>query len=133
MTKKLLFVTTILLIAAFGLAAADVSGKYTWDQQGRGGNTVTVTLTLKQDGDKLSGNISQPGRNGNMESPISDAMISGDNVSFKVTRETPNGSFTTSYKGVVKGDTIDLEITRPAMGGGEAPPPVKVTAKKSTT
>jgi hypothetical protein len=133
MTKKLLFVVSILLVVAFGAMAADVSGKYTWDQQGRGGNTVTVTLTLKQDGGKLSGTVSQPGRNGNMESPISDGAINGSDISFKVSRETPNGTFTTTYKGTASGDTLNLEITRPAMGGGDAPPPVKVTAKKATT
>lgn len=133
MTKKLLFVVSILLVAAFGAMAADVSGKYTWEQQGRGGNTVNVTLTLKQDGGKLSGTVSQPGRNGNMESPISDGTINGDAIAFKVSRETPNGSFTTTYKGTVSGDSINLEISRPAFGGGDAPPPVKVTAKKSST
>ena len=134
MTKKLVFVTTILLVAALGLWAADVSGKWTWEQQGRGGNTATVTLMLKQDGSKLSGSISQPGRGGNpMEAQISDATIEGDAIAFKVSRETQNGTFTTTYKGTVKGDTIDMEITRPAYGGGEAPPPLKVTAKKSGT
>jgi phage head maturation protease len=131
MTKKLLFVTTILLIAAFGLLAADVSGTWKWDQQGRGGNTVTVTLTLKQDGDKLTGTVSQPGRNGNMEAPISEGTVNGDAIAFKVSREMQGNTFTTSYKGTVKGDTMDLEIVRPGFGGNEAPPPMKVTAKKS--
>ena len=133
MTKKLLFVVSLMLVVAFGAMAADVSGKWTWDQQGRGGNTVTVTMTLKQDGGKLTGTISQPGRNGNMESQISDGTVNGDAIAFKVSRETPNGSFTTTYKGSVKGETIDMEIARPAFGGGDAPPPVKVTAKKATT
>lgn len=134
MTKKLLFVVSILLVAALGAYAADASGKWTWDQQGRQGNTTTVTLNLKQDGSKLSGTVSQPGRGGNaMESPISDGTINGNDVSFKVSRETPNGSFTTTYKGTLKGDTMDLEIARPAFGGGDAPPPLKVTAKKVTT
>ena len=38
MTKKLLFVMTILLVASFALMAADVSGKWTFEQPGRGGN-----------------------------------------------------------------------------------------------
>src|SRR5438270_12818774 len=131
MTKKLLFVVTILLVAALGAYAADASGKWTWEQQGRQGNTTNVTLTLKQDGSKLRRTVSQPGRGGNaMETAISDGAINGNDVSFKVSRETQNGSFTTTYKGTLKGDTMDLEITRPAMGGGDAPPPVKVTAKK---
>ncbi len=37
-----------------------------------------------------------------------------------------------TYKGTVKGDSIDLEITRPGRGGGD-PMTTKVTAKKATT
>ena len=50
MTKKLLFVLTILLIASFALMAADVSGKWTYEGPGRGGNPGRpVTITLKAD------------------------------------------------------------------------------------
>jgi len=133
MTKKLLFVVSILLVAALGAMAADVSGKWTFDQQGRGGNTTTVTMTLKAEGGKLTGNVSQPGRDGNaMESPISDGKVDGNNIIFKVTREFNGQSFSTDYKGVVNGDTIDLSVTRPGRNGGE-PTTNKVTAKRATT
>ena len=131
MTKKLLFVVSILLVAALGAMAADVSGKYTFDQPGRGGNTTTVTMTLKADGSKLTGTLSQPGRDGNaMETAISDGKIDGNNISFKVVREFNGMSISTEYSGVAKGDTIDLTIKRPGRGGAEPPPPVTVTAKK---
>ena len=58
MTKKLLFVMTILLVASFALMAADVSGKWTFEQPGRGGNPGRpVTITLKADGTKLTGSV----------------------------------------------------------------------------
>jgi len=50
---------------AFAAFAADVTGKWTYEMQGgRGGNggPVTQTLTLKVDGDKVTGTIS--GRRG---------------------------------------------------------------------
>jgi len=131
MTKKLLFVMTILLVAAVGLMAADVSGKWMWEQQGRGGNTMQVTLTLKADGSKLTGTVSMPGRGGEMmEMAISDGKVDGDNVSFSVKREFNGNSFVTTYKGTVDGDTMKLDITRPGRGGGE-PMTNTVTAKRS--
>ena len=134
MTKKLLFVMTLLLVVAVGLWAADASGKWTWEQQGRQGSTMNVTLNLKQDGSNLTGNISMPGRGGQaMETAISEGKVDGSNVSFKVVREFNGNQFVTTYKGTVNGESMDLEITRPGFGGNEAPPPVKVTAKKSTT
>jgi len=113
--------------------AADVSGKWTFDQPGRGGNTTTVTLTLKASGDSLTGNVSQPGRDGTaMEMPISDGKVSGNDVSFKVTRSMGGNDFTITYKGTVNGDSMDLSVTRPGRNGGD-PTTTKVTAKKATT
>lgn len=132
MTKKLLFVVSILLVVAFAAMAADVSGKWTFDQQMRG-NTTTVTMDLKASGDSLTGTMSQPGRDGNaMETPISDGKINGSDISFKVVRSFGDREFTTEYKGTVNGDTMDLSITRPGRNGGD-PTTVKVTAKKATT
>ena len=56
MTKKLLFVMTILLVVAFVAIAADVTGKWTYEQQGRNG-PVQRTITLKQDGTNLTGSV----------------------------------------------------------------------------
>ena len=128
MTRKLLFVLTSALVAAATLCAADASGKWTFDQPGRDGNTMTVTLNLKADGAMLTGTVS--GMRG--ESPISDGKVDGNNVSFAVKRETPNGTFTISYKGVLDGDTLKLDVTRPGRGGGD-PVTSSVTAKRATT
>ena len=135
MAKKLLFVMTILLVVGVVAFAADVSGKYTYEMQGRGGgNPTVVTLTLKAAGSALTGSESRPGRDGNaMESPISEGKVDGDSISYKISRDMGGNTMVTSYKGTVKGDTIELEITRPGRNGGDPPPPVKVTAKKATS
>jgi opacity protein-like surface antigen len=133
MTKKLLFVSVLLLALAFVAAAADVSGKWTWEQAGRqGGNPVQVSLTLKAEGSKLTGTLTRPGRDGMMESPISEGKIDGNNVSFKVTMQFGDNSFTTDYAGAVSGNEMKLKITRPGRDGG-APVTTEVTAKKATT
>ena len=58
MTKKLFFVMTILLVASCALMAADVSGKWTYEAPGRGGNPGRpTTITLKADGATLTGTV----------------------------------------------------------------------------
>jgi hypothetical protein len=117
MIKKFLFVTTILLAVTLCLLAADASGKWTFEQQGRNG-TMQVTLNLKIDGAALSGTVTQPGREGNpVETAISDAKIDGNNVSFTVKREFNGNSFVISYKGTLDGDSLKLEISRPGPDG----------------
>jgi hypothetical protein len=132
MTKKLLFVTTLLLVVALAAMAADVTGKWTYEQTGRpGGNPTTVTLTLKADGAKLSGNIARPGRDGNvMETPIAEGKVDGDNITFKTVMQMGDNTMTTEYTGTVSGSEIKLKISRPGRDGG-APQVSEVTAKKS--
>jgi len=132
MTKKLLFVTTILLVVALGLWAADATGKWTFEQQGRNGSQ-TVTMDLKADGSTLTGTVTggMGGRGGGpME--ISEGKIDGNTITFKVVREFNGNQFVTSYKGTVDGDTMKLDVTRPGRGGGE-PQTNTVTAKRATT
>jgi hypothetical protein len=134
MTKKLLFVTTILLALAFAASAADVSGKWVYEQAGRqGGNPTKVTLTLKVEGGKLTGNVSRPGRDGGaaMESPISDAKVDGNNVSFKVSRTMGERTVVSDYTGTLAGDDLKLTIQSPGRDG--AMQKNEVVAKRATT
>src|SRR5262245_58664606 len=91
MTKKLLFVVTIALVFAFAAMAADVTGKWTFEQPGRGGGPGRpVTITLKQDGAKLTGSVPGFARGGGDAPPpteITDGKVDGNNVSFTVKRE----------------------------------------------
>jgi len=134
MTKKLLFVVTIALVFAFAVMAADVTGKWTFEQPGRGGNPGRpVTVTLKQDGGKLTGQMPGMGRGGDAPPPpteITDGKVDGNNVSFTVKREFNGNSMVTKYEGVVDGDSMKLKITRDTQNG---PTTTEVVAKKSTT
>ncbi len=133
MTKKLLFVTTLLLVVAFAAMAADPTGKWTYEQAGRqGGNPVTVTLNLKASGGALTGNISRPGRDGNaMETPISDGKVDGDNITFTTSRTMGDMTIKTQYSGTVSGNEIKLKVTSQGRDGN--PMTNEVTAKKATT
>ena len=131
MIKKLLCVTTILLAVTLCLMAADASGKWAFEQEGRNG-PVQVTLNLKVDGGALSGTLTRPGRDGNaMETPISDGKVDGNNLSFSVKREFNGNTVVTTYKGTLDGDNLKIEITMPGRDGNSRT--ANVVAKRSTT
>ena len=134
MTKKLLFVVTIALVFAFAVMAADVSGKWTYEQPGRGGGPGRpVTITLKQDGAKLTGSVPGFGRGGDNPPPpteITDGKVDGNNVSFTVKREMQGNTMVTKYEGTISGDEMKLKITRDTPNG---PMTNDVVAKRGTT
>lgn len=74
------------------------------------GQTVPVTLTLKQEGDKLSGNVSS-GFFGT--SQIRNGSITGDSFSFEVTVEVGGQSINAAFSGKVSGTQISGTTTTP--------------------
>ena len=115
-------VCAALVFTAAAQAADKPDGTWTWTQAGRqGGEPRKSTLTLKSDGEKLTGKVSAPGRGGDpVETEISNGTVKGDAVSFAVTRERGGNSFTTKYNGKLSGDTIKGKIEMPGRDGGEA-------------
>ncbi|MCX6626660.1 MAG: hypothetical protein NTW28_03395 [Candidatus Solibacter sp.] len=126
---------TILLVAAFTLMAADVSGKWTFEQPGRGGNPGRpTTITLKADGATLTGSVPAGGRGGGDPPPptaITDGKVDGNNISFTVKREGQNGPQVTKYEGTLTGEELKVKITRTGQDG--TPVTTEVVAKRSTT
>ena len=102
MKIRLILLSCALALAAF---AADVTGKWTYEMQGRQG-AMTATLNLKAEGGTLTGTVS--GRGG--ETEISDGKIDGDNVSFNVIREFNGNKMTMKYTGKVTDDGIKFKV-----------------------
>ena len=100
--------------------AADIDGKWAGQIQGRGG-PQTQTLTLKADGNTLTGSV-EGGRGGPID--ISDGKIDGNNVSFNVVREFQGNKITQEFKGTISGGELKLTVSG---GRGEAR---EVTYKK---
>ena len=87
---------------------SDATGTWTWSVPGRnGGPDRTNTLTLKVEGDKLSGKVTAPGREGKVaETAITEGKVAGDSISFNLVREFNGNSSTIKYTGKVSADKI---------------------------
>ena len=103
-----LLVTGLLVSARAEDKKVDPSGTYVWTVPGRnGGPDRTNTLVLKLDGDKLTGKVSSPGRDGQpMDTQITDGKFANGEVSFTVTREFNGNTFTSKYSGKVADGAI---------------------------
>jgi len=146
MTKKLLFVVTLMLVVAFALMAADITGKWVAEQPGRnGGPPRQTTFNLKADGATLTGTMTGGmgggrrgggggGGGGGAAAPqareISDGKVDGNNISFTVKVEFNGQSMVTKYEGTLSGDELKLKVTRDGRNG---PATSEMTAKRSTT
>jgi hypothetical protein len=109
---------TACAIVALGMVAATqaadgdkkkVDGTWSWSTPGRdGGEPRKTTLTLKAEGEKLTGKVSAPGRQGAEPrvAEISEGKIKGDEISFNVVREFQGNKMTQKFTGKLAGDTI---------------------------
>jgi hypothetical protein len=123
MTKRIVFLSACFVLMAASLAwAADVTGKWTAQVPGRGGQTRETTFNFKAEGSKLTGTVS--GMQG--DNPISDGKIEGDNISFTVAVSFGGNDIKFLYKGKVAGDEIKFTRTRE----GSDQPPQEFTAKR---
>lgn len=138
MAKNLYLAFAMVLALSVSALAADLDGRWSWSEAGRRGNSVTVVLTLKVNGNKLTGTITGgQGRRGGdapADIKISSGKVNGNTFSFKVSQQGRGGmSMTIEYKGTLNEDTLDLEITRPGMGPNGQPQVSKITAERSLT
>jgi hypothetical protein len=93
---------------------ADPTGTWTWTSSGRDGQSIESSLTLKRDGNKLTGKYESP----RGETAIQDGAISGNKIAFKVVRTgREDRRITTDFNGEIKGD--EIEGTIQFIAGGE--------------
>jgi len=103
------FATALGLMLVLGTAApalaADATGTWKWTTE-RDGNKIETTLKLKQDGQKLTGSVKREDN----ESDIEEGKVTGDMISFKVTRENNGNKIVIMFQGKVSGDTVKGDI-----------------------
>ena len=119
---KVAFCTVLALGGITTAIAQDATGTCTWTQAGRdGGAERKMTLTLAQDGEKLTGKLSSPGRDGGeaRETEISEGSVKGGEVAFSVTREFNGNKITSKYTGKVSADAITGKIASKDRDGND--------------
>src|SRR5438270_11347142 len=98
----LLFLVAAALLLPFGVAAADINGKWKAEFTTPDGTPRTNTFTLTTEGAKLTGTVA----GSQDETPIQNGTVNGDEISF--TADRPFGKFT--YKGTVTGNEIKFKV-----------------------
>jgi hypothetical protein len=124
MKIKIFSLLALLGVFSFVAAAADPSGTYKAEMQGRNGNTQTITINLKADGGNLTGSITTP----RGDNPISDGKVDGNNVSFVQKMSFNGNDMVIKYKGTIDGDSIKFERSMTTQDGQERK--TQFTAKK---
>ncbi len=124
MTRHFALLAALLAITSLAAFGANIDGKWTAEVEGRGG-TQTQTLVLRSSGDKLTGTM-EGGRGGAVE--ISEGMLHGNDVMFKVVREFNGTKFEQIYKGTLSGDELKLTVE---AAGGRGKGPREITFKRT--
>jgi hypothetical protein len=124
--KRGLVLVYLVALSSFVIAQSSVDGTWTGEVQG-GRGPQTVTLTLKADGDKLTGSVGG-GRGGPVT--IEDGTIKGANLKFNTKQAGRGGGepVTLNWTGTVKGDTI--AFSRMVEGGQAKPVEFTLTKQK---
>ena len=109
MRKRFLLVLCALFaLAVATLSAADVTGKWTAEVQGRNGPR-TVTFDLKQDGSNLTGTMQGMGPE---PVNISNGKVDDDNLSFVVRREFNGNEMKINYTGKLESGNLVMKSQR---------------------
>ena len=122
-TKVCILLICLFAVAGLALAQAKVDGKWTAEIQGGRGPQM-VTITLKNDGGKLTGTV-EGGRGGAI--PIEEGSVSGNTIKFKQKQMGRGGEVILNYNGTISGD--EIKFTRQQEGGQGMP--VEFTAKRA--
>ena len=121
-SKQFLFAFALIVAAAASVQAADVTGKWTAQVPGRGGQTRETTFNFKAEGEKLTGTMS--GMQG--DQPIADGKLKGDDISFSMTLSFQGNEMKMTYKGKLAGD--EIKFTRQREGTDQS---TEFTAKRA--
>jgi hypothetical protein len=85
---------------------ASATGTWNWVLVTAAGDSIDLSLKLKQDGDKLAGVVIM----GDNEAPIADGLIKDNQISLKVTRERDGKTQTSKFQGKLDGNSIKGKI-----------------------
>src|SRR5262245_47087995 len=123
MKSRIVLVTLILSFFLVAVAwAADVTGKWTAQVPGRGGQTRETTFNFKAEGAKLTGTMTGP----QGDIPIENGTVKGDEITFSTKFTGGGGEVKINFKGKVAGD--EIKFTRAREGAEQTQ---EFTAKRA--
>jgi hypothetical protein len=116
------------VLATLPALAADIDGKWNATVDGGPAGPVELVFELKAEGEKLTGNMSAAMLPA--PTPISDGMIKGDDVSFKLSLSMMEGAppLVIIYTGKLKGDELNLNSV---LDMGQGPMETPLVAKRA--
>lgn len=111
-TRTLALLIGLLALLAATASGADISGKWAGNLQTPDGGNYALTLTLKVDGDKVTGTMTGP--NGDMS--IEDGKLDGESVQWVLNVDAGGQQLSFKCSGKLTGaDELNVKMA----GGGE--------------
>jgi hypothetical protein len=118
MKVRSLLASLVLAVLALPAAAQDVAGKWSGNVDTPQG-PFALTFDFAVMGAELTGALLNDFIG---QIPISEGMVDGDAISFKLNIDMgPNGAMTINYTGVVDGDELTLTSTFEGAPPGDGP------------
>jgi hypothetical protein len=108
--------TLILLVFVANVQAADPTGTWKWKFSGQNGREIESTLTLKVEGEKLTGTLARGAAGRTTD--ITNGTFKNDEVAFETSVERNGNTITQKYKGKIEGDTLKGTIEGGRGGQG---------------
>ncbi|MDD8025237.1 MAG: hypothetical protein PHI34_01895 [Acidobacteriota bacterium] len=136
MKKALIAILGLSLAGIAAYAAVNIGGAWDFTMTTQRGEQKSV-VTFVQDGEKLSVTVAGIGRDGQPMESKGEGTIKGNDVTWKIIRETPRGTMESTYKGTLM-DANNMKGTmefggnrgggnppggNPPSGGGQMTPP----------
>lgn len=117
MKKSAVLMPVLLLAGLFAAAAAvDVTGDWTLTMTTPRGE-MTQDIKFVQEGEKLTVTMIST-RGGSTSETKGEGTVKGNDIEWKITRSTPRGEFTMTYKGQIVDENNLKGTVEGGMGGG---------------
>jgi len=113
-TKSIIALCALaLMVLPLSAQQVNVSGDWEMTSQGRQGE-MKSNLHFEQEGEKIKVTMENP-----RGEVTGEGTIKGNEIEWTITRETPRGAFTLTYKGTVEGDMMKGEVQMGDFGARE--------------
>jgi len=113
--RFLVFAIAILLISFASAKDVDVTGDWEMTMESPRGGEITRAVHFEQEGEKIT--VTMESRRG--DEFTTEGTIKGNEIEWTVSRETPRGAMTLSYKGTVEGETMSGTVEMGDFGSAD--------------